>query len=210
MKNVFKKSHPFTKGSVGACMQILNLYDSASHHSQRQKFIHVLQEHYTKRKEQHSIITQFQTVSVLIRSYGWCKAMLSANLPFYSSLKDLVLRGSLVFHCSYINTVSVGRDATSKRPETISGLRRTKQMPHIKTKWTPTNSMSTYNTAQTVWIHPEIIPDHSVCLCVCSHMCIYIWVCWYVCGTHKVTSMFWGTIILLPTQRRYMNWSSDQ
>lgn len=88
---------------------------------------------------------------VMIRSYGWYKAMLSANLPFYSSLKDLVLRGSLVFHCSYNNTVSVGRDATSKkRPETISGLRRTKQMPHIKTKWTPTSSMSTYNTAQTV------------------------------------------------------------
>lgn len=38
--------------------------ESASHHSQRQKFIHVLQEHYTRRKEQHSIITKFQTVSV--------------------------------------------------------------------------------------------------------------------------------------------------
>lgn len=29
----------------------------------------------------------------LIRSYRWYNAMLSANLPFYSSLKDLVLRG---------------------------------------------------------------------------------------------------------------------
>lgn len=38
--------------------------NSASHHSQGQKFIHVLQEQYTRRKEQHSIITQLQTVSV--------------------------------------------------------------------------------------------------------------------------------------------------
>lgn len=127
--------------------------NSASHHSQRQKFIHVLQEHYTRRKKSiaSSHSSKLSVSIVLIRSYGWYKAMLSANLPYYSSLKDLVLRGSLVFHCSYINTVSIGRDATSKRrSETIRGLRKTKQMPHIKTKWTPTRSMSTYNTAQTV------------------------------------------------------------
>lgn len=43
-----------------------------------------------------------RSVSIdLNRSYGWYKTMLSANLPFYSSLRNLVLRGSLVFHCSY-------------------------------------------------------------------------------------------------------------
>lgn len=47
-------------------------------------------------------------------------------------------------------------------------------MSHIKTNWTPTSSMSTYNTAQTVSIHPEIIPDHSVCLYVHEHMCVYV------------------------------------
>lgn len=86
--------------------------DSASHNSQRQKFIHVLQEHYTRRKKSVCIITQLPTVSVhcfSIRLYGWYKAMLSANLPYYSSLRDLVLRGSLAFHCSYKNTVSVER-----------------------------------------------------------------------------------------------------
>lgn len=36
--------------------------NSASHHSQRQKCLHVLQEHYTRQK--NSIITQLQTVSV--------------------------------------------------------------------------------------------------------------------------------------------------
>lgn len=131
--------------------------------------------------------------------------MLSANLPFNSSLKDLVLRGSLVFHCSYINTVSVWRDATSKKPETISWLRRTKQMSHIKTKWTPTSSISICNTAQTVWIHPERIPDHSVCVLYVFSLCVYthIWVC--MCVGHSVTSMFWGTKILLPTQRKLVN-----
>lgn len=47
-------------------------------------------------------------------------------------------------------------------------------MSHIKTNWTPTSSMSTYNTAQTVSIHPEIIPDHSVCLCVHEHVCAFV------------------------------------
>lgn len=169
LKNVFKKSHPFTKGSVGACMQILNL-TIQRHTTAKDKNLYMCYKNIIlgeKNSIASSHSSKLSVSTVLIRSYGWYKAMLSANLPFYSSLKDLVLRGSLVFHCSYINTVSVGRDATSKRrPETISGLRRTKQMPHIKTKWTPTSSMSTYNTAQTVWIHPEVIPDHSVCLCV--------------------------------------------
>lgn len=153
LENVFKKSHPFTKGSVGACMQILNL--TIQHHTTaKDKNLYMCYKNIIL-GEKNSIASSHSSklsVSIdLIRSYGWYKAMLSANLPFYSSLKDLVLRGSLVFHCSFINTVSVGRDATSKRrPETISGLRRTKQMPHIKTKWTPTSSMSTYNTAQTV------------------------------------------------------------
>lgn len=58
-----KKSHPFTKGSVGACMQILNL--TIQHHTTaKDKNLYMLQEHYTRRKEQHSIITQFQTVNV--------------------------------------------------------------------------------------------------------------------------------------------------
>lgn len=148
-----KKSHPFTKGSVGACMQILNL--TFQHHTTaKDKNLYMCYKNIIL-GEKNSIASSHSSklsVSIyFIRSYGWYDAMLSANLPFYSSPTDLVLRGSLVFHCSYINTVSVGRDATSKRgPETISGLRRTKQMPHIKTKWTPTSSMSTYNTAQTV------------------------------------------------------------
>lgn len=134
-----KISHPFTKGSVGTCMQILSFLTIQHHVTAKDKnCIHVLQEHYTKQKEQHSIITQFQTVSVHCFLYILRverSNALSKNYLYNSSLNDLVLRRSLVFHCSCINTASVGRDATGKRrPETISGLRKTKQMPQIMTK----------------------------------------------------------------------------
>ena len=156
----------------------------------------------------------------------------NAFLAFYSSLKDLVLRGSLVFHCSYINTVNVGRDATSKRrPETISGLRKTNRchisrqnghqlaLCHLLTQPKQSEFILKYSlTTQCLCVHEHVWMY--VCVRVFTHThkhthtnthtCIYIWVCWYVCGTHKVTSMFWGTVILLPTQRRYINWSSDQ
>lgn len=100
LKNVFKKSHPFTKGSVGACMQILNLLTIEHHTTAKDKNLNMLQEHYTRRKKSIASSHRFKlSVSiVLIRSYGWYKAMLSSNLPYYSSLKDLVLRRSLVFH----------------------------------------------------------------------------------------------------------------
>lgn len=60
----FQKSHPFTKGSVGACMQILNLLTIQHHTTAKDKNLYALQEPYTRKKEEHSIITEFQTVSV--------------------------------------------------------------------------------------------------------------------------------------------------
>lgn len=65
-KNVFKNSHPFTKGLFGACMRILNFLTIQHHTTAKDKFIHVLQEQYTTQKEQHSIITEYQTVGVSI------------------------------------------------------------------------------------------------------------------------------------------------
>lgn len=68
-KNVFPKM--FSKNLIHSqkalleqCMQILNLLTIQHHTTAKDKFIHVLQEQYTRQKEQHSIITQFQTVSV--------------------------------------------------------------------------------------------------------------------------------------------------
>lgn len=129
LKNVFKKSHPFTKGSFGACMQILNLLTIQHHITAKDKNLYMCYKNIILGEKNSIASSQSSKLSVstvLSTSYGWYKATLSPNVPYYSSLKDLILRGSPVFHCSYINTVSVGRDATGKRrPETISGLRKT-------------------------------------------------------------------------------------
>lgn len=41
LKNIFKKSHPFTKGSVGACMQILNLLTIQHHTTAKDKNVYM-------------------------------------------------------------------------------------------------------------------------------------------------------------------------
>lgn len=110
LENVFKKSHPFTKGSVGACMQILNL--TIQHHTTaKDKNLHMCYKNIIL-GEKNSIASSHSSklsVSVdLFRSYGWYNAKLSANLPFYSSFMDLVLRGSLVFKCSYLTPSVLG------------------------------------------------------------------------------------------------------
>lgn len=72
---------------------------SASHHSQRQKCIHVLQENYTRQKEQHSIITQFQTVSVhcfnwilgVVQINAFSKATFTLKLPYPEQVTGLPL-----------------------------------------------------------------------------------------------------------------------
>lgn len=117
------------KALVGACMQILNLLTIQHHITAKDNFFYMCYKNIIlgeKNSIASSHSSKLSVSTVLITSYGWYEAMLSANLTYYSSLMDLVLRGSLVFHCRYINTVSVGRDATGKRrPETISGLRKT-------------------------------------------------------------------------------------
>lgn len=114
-------------------MQILNLLTIQHHTTAKDKNVYMCYKNIILGGENSIALlhsSKLSVFNVLISSYGWYKAMLSFS--FYSSLRDHVLRGSLVLHCSYINTVSVGRDATNKRrPETISGLRKTKQISHI-------------------------------------------------------------------------------
>lgn len=149
--------------------------NSASHHSQRQKSIHMLREHLTLRKEQHSIITQFQTVSVHCFDYillvVQCNAfskptiLLTPKGPHPERATGLPLQ--LYSHCQCWGRCY--RYSGDLKLSVDEG-----RQTDIKTKWTPTTSMSTHNTAQTVWIHPEIIPDQSVCLCV------RMWHVWHV------------------------------
>lgn len=128
LKNVFKKSHPFTKGSVGACMQIVNLLTVQHHITAKDKNLFMCYKNITIGEENGIASSHSSKLSAstgLVTSYGWYREMLSET--YVTSLKDVVLRRSLLLHCSYINTVSVGRDATGKRrPETICGLKEDK------------------------------------------------------------------------------------
>ncbi len=96
-----KKYHPFTKGSVGACMQILNLMFSIT--PQPKTKIYSCYKNIILGEKNSIASSHGSKLSVSIdlnKSYRWYKTMLSANIPFYSSCKNLILRGSLVFHCS--------------------------------------------------------------------------------------------------------------
>lgn len=118
------------------------------------------------------------------------------QLLYYSSLKDLVLRGSLVFHCSYNNTVSVGKYANYKeKPETTSGLREYK-----------TDIITLRQTGH--WLHLrqpitqpkqcevilKKIPDHSAYLmCVC--MCVFILESVFVASSHVWWPYIWVLLL---------------
>lgn len=85
LKNVFKKSHPFTKGSVGACMQIVNL--TVQHHitKTKKKSLYMCYENVTLR-EQNSIASSHTSNGqcphfFCLRPTGDKKETLPADLP---------------------------------------------------------------------------------------------------------------------------------
>lgn len=86
LKNVFKKSHPFTKGSVGACMQIVNLLTVQYHITAKDKNLFMCYKNITIGKQNgiaSSHSSKLSVPTVLITSYRWYREMLSENLPYY-------------------------------------------------------------------------------------------------------------------------------
>lgn len=76
----FKKSHPFTKGSVGACMQILNLLTSQHHITAKDKNLYMCYKNIILGEKNSIASSQSSKLSVstvLSTSYGWYKATLS-------------------------------------------------------------------------------------------------------------------------------------
>lgn len=75
-----KKSHPFTKGSVGACMQILNLLTSQHHITAKDENLYMCYKNIILGEKNSIASSQSSKLSVstvLSTSYGWYKATLS-------------------------------------------------------------------------------------------------------------------------------------
>lgn len=73
-KNYFrKKSHPFTKGSVGACMQIFQNHTTAKDENLYMCYKNIIL------GKKNSIASSHKSNLSVSRSYGWYNPTLSAN-----------------------------------------------------------------------------------------------------------------------------------
>lgn len=111
------------KALVGACMQILNLLTIQHHITAKDKNLYMCYKNIILGEKNSIASSHSSKLSVstfLITSYGWYEAMLSANLTYYSSLSDLILRGSLVFHCRYLTLSVLGEMLLVRRDLKLS------------------------------------------------------------------------------------------
>lgn len=97
LKNVSKKSHPFTKGSVGACMQIVNLLTVQHHITAKDKNLYMCYKNITLGEQNSIASSNSSKLSVSTFFWFW---VLQQNA--FSKPTLLFFRRSLVFHCSYI------------------------------------------------------------------------------------------------------------